>query len=194
MKNRIAPFKKVVFIGLFLFILSCNNADDEFYNSVFIEVSNLIQVEIQPNFTVDDILWINTNDFASVLSESGQTEPLNVFLTTGAETFKFAYFIERQNGSEWEMYNLNGNLVNDLGGAVILNGITGFPIINNNNFYEYRNGIRLNQDGNYRLTFYSSFRSQGVDLISENAPDRTYMIITTTVSGITGNTYNFSVN
>lgn len=194
MKNRIVPFKQIIFIGLFFFILSCNNADDEFYNSVFIEVPNLIQVETQANYAVDDILWINTNEFASVMSEAGQTEPLNIFLTTGADTFKFAYFIERQNGSEWEMYNVNGNLVNDFGGAVILNGITGFPLLNSANFYEYRNGIRLNQTGNYRLTFYSSFRSQGVDLISENAPERTYMIITTTVNGITGNTYNFSVN
>jgi hypothetical protein len=194
MKNRIVPLKQIIFIGLFFFILSCNNADDEFYNSVFIEVPNLIQVETQSNYAVDDILWINTNEFASVLSEVGQTEPLNIFLTTGADTFKFAYFIERQNGSEWEIYNVNGNLVNDLGGAVILNGITGFPLLNSTIFYEYRNGIRLNQTGNYRLTFYSSFRSQGVDLISENAPERTYMIITTTVNGITGNTYNFSVN
>jgi hypothetical protein len=194
MKNRIVPFKQIIFIGLFFFILSCNNADDEFYNSVFIEVPNLIQVETQPNYAVDDILWINTNEFASVLSEAGQTESLNIFLTTGADTFKFAYFIERQNGSEWEMYNVNGNLVNDLGGAVILNGVTGFPLLNSTDFYEYRNGIRLTQSGNYRLTFYGSFRGQGVDLISENAADRTYMIITTTVNGITGNTYSFSVN
>jgi len=193
MKNIFSPFKHSLIIAAFFIMISCNNADDEFYNSVFIEVPNLIQVETQTNFEVDDVLWINTNAFARVLNELGQTENLDVFLTTGAESFKFAYFIEKQNGTEWEMYNLSGNLINDKGSAVILNGITGFPTINNN-LYEFRNGIKLNQTGNYRLTFYSSFRSQGVDLISENAPDRTYMIITTTVNGITGNTYNFSVN
>jgi hypothetical protein len=195
MKNIFSPLKYSLIIVAFFVMISCNNADDEFYNSVFIEVPNLIQVETQSAYAVDDILWINTNQFSRFLNEAGQSpQALDVFLSTGAENFKFAYYLERQNGSEWEMYNLNGNLIFDLGGAVNLNGITGFPLLNSTDFYEYRNGIRLTQSGNYRLTFYGSFRGQGVDLISENAADRTYMIITTTVQGINGNTYSFSVN
>lgn len=194
MKNNIATVKSYLLISVFWVLIGCSNADDEFYNSVFIEVPGLIQVETQSSFEVNDVLWINTNAFSRFLNEPGQSQLLDIFSTTGAENFKFAYYLERQNGSDWEMYSLNGNLINQLGGATILNGVTGFPLLNSTDFYEYRNGIRLTQTGNYRLTFYSSFRGQGVDIISENAPNKTYMIITTTVVGINGNTYSFSVN
>lgn len=194
MKNTIATVKSYLLISVFWVLIGCNNADDEFYNSVFIEVPNLIEVETQSSYAVDDVLWINTNSFSKLLTEPGQSQPLDVFLSTGADTFKFAYYLERQNGSNWELVDPTGNLVNNLGTAVILNGITGFSTLNDSNIYEFRNGIKLTQTGNYRLTFFSSFRGQGVDIISENAPNKTYMIITTTVLGINGNTYSFSVN
>lgn len=195
MKNNIVTLKSYLLISVFLILIGCNNADDEFYNSVFIEVPNLIEVETQSSYAVDDVLWINTNSFSKLLTEPGQSQPLDVFLSTGADTFKFAYYLEKQNGSNWELVDPTGNLVNNLGTAVILNGITGFSTLNNsNNIYEFRNGIRFTQTGNYRLTFFTSFRGQGVDIISENAPNKTYMIITTTVQGINGNTYSFSVN
>lgn len=196
MKNRVDTFKSCFLISIFLVLVGCNNADDEFYNSVFIEVPNLIEVETQSSYAVNDILWINTNNFTMLLNEPGQTQPLDIKRTTGADSFKFAYYLERQNGSDWEYFDPTSNLISNLGSAVNLNGITAFSTLNDNNqIYEFRNGIRFTEAGNYRLTFYSSFRGQGgVDIISENAPDRTYMIITTTITGITGNSYTFSVN
>jgi hypothetical protein len=196
MKNTIPTVKSYLLISVFLVLIGCNNADDEFYNSIFIEVPNLIEVETQSSYAVDDVLWINTNSFLRTLNEPGQLELLDIFATTEADFFKFSYYLEKQNGSNWELVDPTGNLVNNLGTAVILNGITGFSTLNRpiNSIYEFRNGIKLTQTGNYRLTFFSSFRGQGVDIISENDPNKTYMIITTTVVGINGNTYSFSVN
>ncbi|MBC8644749.1 hypothetical protein H9W95_13880 [Flavobacterium lindanitolerans] len=69
--------------------------DDEFYNSKYTSIPNLITIEHQNSYAVGDVLWLNTN-FSRYQPEPNQTTPLDIFKTTGGASFSFAYGLEKR--------------------------------------------------------------------------------------------------
>lgn len=193
MKKLIYTFLPIV---AFLFIATgCTRDDDEFYDSAYVVIPGLVELETQGSYDVNDILWINTDDFSRILNEYGQTVPLDVFLTTNAQRFKFTFYLEKQSGSDWELVTIGSNFITEKGNVYELNGVTGYPVYNaGNQMYEFRSGIRLTESGSYRLVFPVGHNGTNFDMISENSAEFTYLTIATTISNLAGNQYTFTVN
>lgn len=181
----------VALFGLVLFA-GCGD-DDEFYNSKYLSLPNLIAIEHQANFAVGDVLWVNTN-FSRYQSEPNQTTPLDLFRTTGGASFSFAYGLEKKTGTDtWTPVDIQ-SIIEDEGGVeanyfVVAESIYD-PISQN---YKFRAGIPLTQTGEYRLVFGLSEVSQ-LELSSNNSTSEdTFLTIQTTANNLTGGYYNFTV-
>lgn len=173
---------------------SCGD-DDEFYNSKSISIPGLIEIENEPNYEVGDVLYLNTN-FSKLLTEPGQSAPLDIFKTTdGATSFSFYYGLEKRNpDNTWTAVNLENKMILDQGevfdgdysiGQAIFNPVT--------QTYQFRAGIPLQETGNYRIFFGLSDASH-LELTSVNSSKRSiYLSIKTTANNLTDGFYNFTV-
>jgi hypothetical protein len=65
-----------------VFFSNCDTNDNGFYNSVFLESTNLVSIEVQPNYSVGDNLYV-TADFSRYQPEIGQEELVDIYKTTG---------------------------------------------------------------------------------------------------------------
>lgn len=182
-------------LATLLMAAECTSGDEEFYNAVYTTVPNLVTIETQTNYSVNDVLWINTN-FSRFLSEPDQTTPLDVFKTTNSNQFSFLYSFEKQNGeNEWQLVASNEDFIVDQGLVNINNYITALAIYNpTSQTYAYRGGIRLTEPGNYRIGFFSGFNGQNFDLISDSSTASTFLTIATSANNLNSGYYTFTVN
>ncbi|WP_333694806.1 hypothetical protein [Flavobacterium sp.] len=182
----------------FVFLAAeCTREDDEFFNAVYTTIPNLVAVETQTNFQVNDFIWVNSNAFSRWVTEPNQSTLLDVLQTTNATEFNFLYTLERNDGSNnWvNVTPSNANFSIEKGSFSLGNYITAKPLYNpTNHLYEYRGGIRLTQTGQYRLRFFAGFDGTNFDLISKNTPGSTFLTIGTTATNASGGFYNFTVN
>jgi len=190
MKNIKLLFLAIVALVSFA---SCGS-DDEFYNSKYISIPDLIEIENQPNYEVGEVLWLNTH-FSKLLSEPGQSTPLDIFKTTDGATFSFSYGLEKRNtDNTWSIVDLENKMIENQGNIFdgsyniaesIFNPIT--------QTYQFRAGIPLQEAGNYRIFFGFTDVSR-LELTSNNANKRsTYLSIKTTANNLTDGFYNFTV-
>lgn len=175
---------------------SCSKEDEEFYNAVYTTIPNLVEVEVQENYEVNDVLWLNTNTFSRYLSEPNQTRPLDVFKTTNSSYFAFTYRLEKRiNADTWENVAIENNFVVDKGRLATIVYITGYADFNSvTNQYEHRCGIRLTEPGEFRIVFFSGYNGNNFDLISDSGNNKTFLTINTTAQNINGSSYTFTVN
>jgi hypothetical protein len=191
---------KKSYLFYFLFVLpifiSCSKEDEEFYNAVYTAIPNLVEVEVQNNYVVNDILWLNTNSFNRYLPEPNQTTPLDVFKTSNSNYFAFTYRLEKRiNEDTWENIAIENNFVVDKGRLATTIYITGYADFNSTtNQYEHRCGIRLTEQGEYRIVFFSGYNGNNFDLISDSGNNKTFLTINTTAKNISGSSYTFTVN
>ena len=172
---------------------SCGD-DDEFYNSKYISIPNLIAIENQPDYQVGDVLYLNTN-FSKLLTEPGQSTPLDIFKTTDGASFSFYYGLEKRNlDSSWTPINLENKTILDQGKVFDGDYSIGQAIYNPaTQTYQFRAGIPLQETGNYRIFFGLSDASH-LELTSINSSKRSiYLSIKTTANNLTGGFYNFTV-
>jgi len=187
--------KYTLFLTLITLLISCSKEDEEFYNAVYTTIPDLVSIEVQPNYEVNDILWINTNTFSRYLSEPNQTTPLDVYRTTNSQKFSFLYRLEKQVDGEWENVAVGNNFVEEDGSMSIGNYVTANAIYNSNTeTYEFRGGLLLTQTGQYRIGFFSGYNGSNFDIISDSANRSTFLTIATTAINATGGFYNFTVN
>lgn len=144
--------------------IGCDSNDDGFYNTKYVNASNLVLIETQPDYQVNDVLFVSA-EIPNLLTEAGYSNPLDVRRTTGnAPKFDFSYLLERETSPDvWEVVDINGNFVPDLGSHEVgsfVQGILDFDSALQT--YRYRGGIRLEQQGNYRLSYS----------LNSSAPDR----------------------
>lgn len=184
---------KILFLAIIglAVAIGCGD-DDEFYNSKYISISNLIAIEHQNSFSVGDVLWLNTN-FSRYQPEANQTTPLDLFRTTGGASFSFAYGLEKKTGNSWTAIDIT-NIIEDEGDAV-----TNFFVIAESIYdpvsenYRFRAGLPLTETGEYRIVFGLSEVSQ-LELSSNNTnSEDTFLTILTTSNNLTGGYYNFTV-
>lgn len=187
--------KYTLFLALLTFSISCSKEDEEFYNAVYTTVPGLVTIEVQANYEVNDILWVNTNSFSRYLAEPNQTTLLDVFQTTNSQKFSFLYQLEKQVNGEWENVAIGNNFVEQDGSMSIGNYVTANAIYNTNTeAYEYRGGLRLTDPGQYRIGFFSGFNGSNFDIISDSGNRSTFLTIATTAINATNGFYNFTVN
>lgn len=190
--------KSILFYMLILLPIlnSCSKEDEEFYNAVYTSIPNLVTVEVENSYEVNDVLWLNTNNFSRYLNQPNQTTPLDVFKTTKSNYFVFTYRLEKKiNNDEWENVTIGNNFEVEKGRIttnVYINGYADFNATTNQ--YEHRGGIKLTQPGEYRLVFFSGYNGSNFDLISDSANNFTFLTINTTAVNLSGTTYNFTVN
>jgi hypothetical protein len=178
---------KLFFISILsaLSLLSCKT-DDEFYNAVYITVPNLITIDIPASYTVGDNLTFHS-DFSRYLQEDGLSTPLDIYRTSYAESFGFAYRLEKETApGVWTSVLLSGDEFS-IGDAVYQSGTM---------TYEFDKSIQLTSTGEYRLGFGESYTGkQSTDLISRNPQNKTSVTITTTANNIDSDGYyRFTVN
>ena len=187
--------KHTLFLALITLSISCSEEDEEFYNAVYTTIPNLVSIEVQPNYAVNDVLWLNTNAFSNYLSEPNQTTLLDVYRTTNSQKFSFIYRLERQVAGNWEIVSVGNNTVLDKGEMSIGNYITANAIFNSTTEeYEFRGGLRLTQAGQYRIGFFSGHNGSNFDIISDSSNNSTFLTIATTANNVTNGFYTFTVN
>ena len=188
-----------VTVATLLMAADCSNDDNEFYNDVFINVPDVVEIEAQPSYQVGDLLWINTNNLQRYVDETGQSSQVDLYRSSGgALSFSFTYLLERKvSAVAWEVVNLQNSLVDEEGSAVAADFVFAKSEYNfGTERYGYRNGIRLLELGEYRLSFgYNSASLNSVELRSDSTGKSLYVNINSLNSDIDGfGYYNFTVN
>lgn len=181
-----------------LMAADCSNKDSEFYNDVYINVPELVDVEEQASYNTGDVIWVNTNNFSRFVNEQGQANPLDVYKTSGgARTFTFSYLLEKQNASgQWDLVPVDHLVVTDLGNTVGGDFVLAQAIYDGElRKYEYRGGITLQTAGNYRLSFgYNNSLSSNVVLTSDSIDNNLFVNINSFCSDVSSGYYSFTVN
>lgn len=182
---------------LILFLAGCESDDDGFYNTVYVDAANLVEIEIAPSYELNDVIFINA-EIPNLLFETNQLAPLDIRRTTGnAETFDFSYVIERNQNGEWVPVDLTSLHVADEGLFETGSFIRAFAKYSHvENSYLYRGGIKLTQAGNYRLSFgYNSTSTDKVELFSNSQGNNITVKISSATSQLNNEGfYMFTVN
>jgi len=190
MKNIKLLFLAVIAIASFS---SCNE-DDEFYNSKYISIPGLINIETQPDYQVGDVLWVNT-DFSRYLSEPEIASPLDIYRTTDGASFSFAYGLEKKNADNtWTIVDLENKMLSDEGNVFDGSYNVAECIYDGaSETYRFRAGMPLQQAGTYRI-FFGFTAISALEISSNNDSDKsTYLSIKTTANNLTDGYYNFTV-
>lgn len=173
---------------------SCGD-DDEFYNSKYVAIPELIQVERQNVYLVGEAIYVNT-DFSKILNEPGFSTPLDIYKTTNGASFSFSFGLEKRNpDNTWSIVDLENKMIEDRGN--IFDGSYNIAecIYNpETETYQFRAGIPLQETGTYRIFFGFSDASR-LELASNNDSEKsTYLNIKTTIKDLNDLYYNFTVN
>lgn len=167
-----------------LSFISCKS-DDEFYNAAYLSVPNIISIDTQPSYTLGDNLTFHA-EFSRYLPETGQSNLLDVYKTSGATSFGFAYRLEKQTASGWSTVFGDDNEYTPLD----------VPYVAATEKYKRDYFVALTASGNYRLSFGQSYTGNlSTDIISNNPDNKTLVHITTNPIGIDSQGYYyFTVN
>jgi hypothetical protein len=189
---------------LLLFVLgigatACSSKDSDFYNEIAITVPEIVSIENQNSYQINDTVWMQTN-FSRYIQEPNQTKLLDVYATTGEATgFVFPFFIEKkQANGDWTFYALGTNLIEKKG---ISREYTGYYVANSlynsvTQNYEFRSGFKLTEIGEYQLNFgYESIANRSVTLRSTSAAQQLFINIRSSVLALNSSGYYpFTVN
>lgn len=174
----------IAILGI-LSLVSCKN-DDEFYNSVYISVPDLITIDTPGSYAIGDNVAFHT-DFSRYQEENGLTTQLDIYKTSQAESFGFAYRLEKETAPDvWTSVLLNEDEYS-VAEAVYQSGTM---------TYKCDKSIALTSAGEYRLSFGESYTgNQSTDLISRNPSNKTSVRITTNANNLDSQGYYyFTVN
>jgi hypothetical protein len=179
--------------------ISCDTNDDDFYNSEYISIPNLVQIETQGSYSVGDYIYVSSY-VNRLQAELSQTNLLDLRKSTGnADAFKFSYLLEKKiNGTDWLLVDAspaNRILVSgqfDTGSFYDASAIFN-PVSDR---YEFKTGIKLLSTGEYRISFgYNSSSTNQVELTSNSTNGNISITIFSDITNLDGSGYyNFSVN
>lgn len=188
---KLLKYTSILFLS-FLFS-NCDTNDDGFYNSLFLDTTNLVAIATQPSFTVGSKIYVNAN-FSRYQTEVGQTETLDIYKTTGgAPEYTFSYLIEKEvSAGVWEVVTVNDSQLDIIEGDA-QNGsyVFGHCIYNaTSETYKYNVGFPLLTAGNYRLSFgYNSSSATTVELRSDSDSDQLIINIRSVIPTVNSSGY-----
>ena len=192
--------KKVLYIFSFIvlnvFLSGCDTNDNTFYKDAFVTVPDLVHVEVPiTGYNVNDKLYISAT-IDRLLNVPGQANLLDVRKTTGnAPNFNFTYLLERRiSASEWEIINVAPSAIDVTAGSISSGSfyLAGLLFNSATDSYNFRAGIPLLSDGEYRLSFgYNSSSVTTVELRSESYGNNLFLNIYSTedIGVLNGNGY-----
>lgn len=190
-------FRYIFLLIISLSLTNCDTDDDGFYNTVYIDLDNIVTIEPHATtYAVGEYLRIIA-DFSRYQDENGQQ--LDLYTTTGgASEFNFSYVIEKQTADVWNVVTvLDSQLDIDEGDAQNGSYVYAHCIYNSTSqSFKYNVGFPLLTSGTYRLRFgYNSDTSNNVILRSNSAPGKLILDIDSSIVGLnSGGYYNFTVN
>ena len=189
-------FKLTLFLALFT-LLSCNNNDDGFFNSEFLSIPNLVTIETQPTYTVNDYIYVNSL-INRLQSEANQSTMLDLRKSTGnADSFNFTYLLERKVGTDWILVEVTTNNSIIPEGHLFTGGFydayADFDTVLD--AYKFRAGIKLENSGEYRLSFGYNSANLEVDLRSTSTGNNFFLNISSATNNLDSlGYYYFTVN
>jgi hypothetical protein len=193
--------KLLTYIGLFfitLIVSNCDTNDDTFYKTIYLDVTtSVVQIQTQPTYNVGDFLYVNAS-IPRLITETGQTNLLDIYKTTNANQLAFSYVIERRIDAEnWQVVTVNDSQL-DINEGIAQNGFDYIYSVceydSTDEIYKYNVGFPLLSIGNYRLSFGNSASLDKVEIISLSSPKDLVVNMNTAATGITNGYYNFTVN
>jgi len=176
----------IPFIAFLLF--ACDTDDDGFYNTVYVQSEQLMDVETQDVYQVGETFFINAH-IPELLFEPGETTLLNVRETTGnAPSFSFSFYLEKKNASgEWDVVDIGSNFVDGgAGNAQVFFGVGAYLTYNDAaEEYQFRGGITLTEPGEYRLDFSNTTENfNKVSMLSNSIDNNIILNIFSTSSDL----------
>lgn len=147
--------KKNILLLVFLVFstTSCWTDDDSgYFRSINLNVPNLIQIESQPNFNINDYIYFDVN-FSRYLPEEGFTDLLDIYKTTDATKFSFSFTLYKKSAYNiYEPINFGDFYILEKGEIFSDHSSFGNAVYNSSNeLYEFRAGIQLLETGEYKL-------------------------------------------
>lgn len=189
-------FKTTLFLALFT-LLSCNNNDDGFFNSEFLSIPNLVTIETQPTYSVNDYIYVNSLIYR-LQPEANQSTMLDLRKSTGnADSFNFTYLLERKVGNDWTLVEVTANNSVIPQGHLYTGGFydayADFDTVLD--AYKFRAGIKLENAGEYRLSFGYNSSNLEVDLRSTSTGNNFFLNISSATNNLDSlGYYYFTVN
>ena len=181
-----------------LMAADCSNKDSEFYNDVFVSAPNLVTLETTTS-GIQTVVSVNAT-IPRLLTVANQTNPLDLFKTTGGATkMNFSYVLEKQNTEgDWEYIDVPlANLVNTKGESQTGSFISGSAVYNSTTTnYEYSVEFQSLSSGNYRLSFgFNNNTGTLVSFRSESINNNLFLNLNTTAPALdSGGFYPFTIN
>lgn len=193
-------FKKIFLLPILaIFASSCTNNDDGFYNETYIQAqNNLVSIEQQPSYAVNDAIYINAI-IPRLLQEKDFPTFLDVRQSTGnADKFNLTVILEKKaTDGTWQYVDLTNKYIVDEGIGIAGTFVKG-TLVYNNSFEEYRwrGGISLTEIGDYRMGFgITSSASRIIEMRSESPGQNLQMNLKTSADALDGSgRYNFVVD
>jgi hypothetical protein len=189
---------KYILPAVALFLLGCDSDDDGFYNAVYVQSSELVTIENPAaTYNIGDVVQFEAH-VPRLLNEPGFSEPLDVVETTNADSFEFAFFVEKLNGTEWEPYDITTDYVAGTEGTAnvetFVQGFLNFDAVADS--YLYNGGIRFDEAGTYRLNFSNRTDFFNKVYLQSNSENNNIVVsIFSTMSSLDNNgTFEFTVN
>lgn len=187
-----------VAMATLLMAADCSNKDSEFYNDVFVTATDLDLVV----FLVTTPSGIEVNaTIPRLLNVANQTNPLDIFKTTGGATkMNFSYVLEKQDiEGNWDYIEVpSANLVITKGECQTGSFIFGSAVYNSTTTnYEYSVGIQSLTTGNYRLSFgFNNNTGTLVSFRSESINNNLFLNLNTPTAPLleSGGFYPFPIN
>ena len=190
--------KQLILFFSTLVLISCDTEDRNFYNSIYVtSPTPVIKVEATASqYNVGDFVYVNTDDFNNVITEPGQSTPLNIFKTTNSTFMLYFFYLEKNVNGEWTRVIVSSNNLDvDSGTANLTETINVMAFYNElTDKFDSRIGVKIESPGQYRLIFQESIQtSNHIQLSSPSVNGFTAVIISSKLQFGTGNSYNFTV-
>ena len=155
-------------VATLLMAADCSNKDSEFYNDVFVNTpSTIVAIEPSDSFDLGSYYAINAT-FSKEVQEANQANVLDVYKTSGAQSFSFSFLIEKENANgDWELVSPTLNTLD--GSAEAGDFVFAHSEYDGNSQYKFKTAVQLNDAGNFRLSFgYDGVPSKTVILRSDS--------------------------
>lgn len=188
----------ILFLGSILSITSCDTDDEGFFNSEFLSIPNLVGIESQNQFNVNQYIYV-TATINNLQPIPNSALLLDLRKSTGnASNFDFTYVIEKLDGSDWIPVTItNQDVIINSGSVYVGDFVTALAEYESNETaYKYNVGIKLKTSGQYRLSFgYNSLDTNNVELRSNSVGTNLFLNISSAISNLDGSGFfKFTVN
>jgi hypothetical protein len=196
MKTLKITFLLVLFVATFT---ACDTNDDDFYNTTYVTIPNLVQIQTQSNYVVGDYLLV-TSMINRFQNEPNQTSLLDLRKSSNnADAFKFSYLLEKKiNATDWLLVDASPSNRMVISGQFETGSFYDASATFNalSDQYEFQTGIKLTTTGQYRLSFgYNSSATNLVELRSNSINGAIFININSTINNLDSDGYyNFTVN